>query len=49
MRANVIYEENLQISTEKVFDITMKWLNSQYKAKIKESTPPSLLMRSKGR
>jgi hypothetical protein len=48
MRANVIYEENLQISIERAFDITMQWLNSQYKAKIKESTPHKFIDAKQG-
>jgi hypothetical protein len=48
MRVNVIYEENLQIPIEKAFDLTMQWLNSQRKAKIKESTPPKFIDAKQG-
>jgi hypothetical protein len=43
IRVNVIYEENLQIFVKKAFDLTIQWLSSQHKAKIKVSTPPKLI------
>ena len=48
MRVNVIYEENLQIPVEKAFDLTMQWLSSQHKAKIKVSTPPRFIDAKQG-
>ncbi|MHA1985833.1 MAG: zinc-ribbon domain-containing protein [Promethearchaeota archaeon] len=48
MRVNVIYEENLQIPVEKAFDLTMQWLSSQHKAKIKVSTPPKFIDAKQG-
>ncbi|MHA2179874.1 MAG: zinc ribbon domain-containing protein [Promethearchaeota archaeon] len=48
MRVNVIYEENLQIPVEKAFDLTMQWLSSQHKAKIKVSTPPNFIDAKQG-
>jgi len=48
MRVNVIYEENLQIPAEKAFDLTMQWLSSQHKAKIKVSTPPKFIEAKQG-
>jgi len=41
MNVNVLYEENFQISIDKAFELVMQWLNSQHKAKIKKSTPPT--------
>jgi hypothetical protein len=48
MRVNVIYEENLLIPAGKAFDLSMQWLNSQHKAKIKESTPPKFIDAKQG-
>jgi len=48
MRVNVIYEENFQIPVEKAFDLTMQWLSSQHKAKIKVSTPPKFIDAKQG-
>ncbi len=48
MRTNVIYEENLQISINQAYDITLQWLNSQYKAKIKESISPNFIDAKQG-
>jgi len=43
MKVNVIYEETLQIPISKAFELAMQWLNSQHKAKIKKSTPPTFI------
>jgi len=48
MRVSVIYEENLQIPVEKAFNLTMQWLSSQHKAKIKVSTPPKFINAKQG-
>ena len=48
MKVNVIYEETLQIPTTKVFELAMQWLSSQYKAKIKKSTPPTFIEAKQG-
>lgn len=48
MRVNVIYEENLHLPVKKAFDITMQWLSSQHKAKIKVSTPHKFIDAKQG-
>ncbi|MFX0035194.1 MAG: zinc ribbon domain-containing protein [Candidatus Hermodarchaeota archaeon] len=48
MRISVIYEENLKIDSKKAFEITMQWLTSQRKAKIKRSTPPTFIEAKQG-
>ncbi len=48
MKVNVIYEETLQISVVKAFELAMQWLNSQHKAKIKKSTPPTFIEAKQG-
>lgn len=48
MRISVIYEEKLQIDVQKAFDLTFQWLNGQYKAKIKKSTPPTFIEAKQG-
>ena len=48
MRVNVIYEESIQIPVERAFDLTMQWLRSQHKAKIKVSTPPKFIDAKQG-
>ena len=48
MKVNVIYEETLQISIEKAFKLAMQWLNSQHKAKLKKSTPPTFIEAKQG-
>ena len=48
MKVSVIYEETLQIDTQKAFDLTMQWLTTQRKAKIKISTPPIYIEAKQG-
>ena len=48
MKGNVSFEEKLQIDIQKAFDVTMQWLKSQYKAKIKTSQPPSFIEARQG-
>ncbi len=48
MKVNVIYEEKVQIDPHKAFDLTIQWLNGQYKAKIKTSTPPIFIKAKQG-
>lgn len=48
MRINVIYEEKLEIDVHKAFDLTIQWLNGQYKSKIKRSTPPKFIEAKQG-
>ena len=48
MKVNVVYEENFQLDVNQAFDITMQWLKSQYKAKIKVSTPPKYIEAKQG-
>jgi len=48
MKVTVIYEETLQISVDKAFELAMQWLKSQHKAKIKKSTPPTFIEAKQG-
>ena len=48
MNVTVIYEETFQISIDKAFKLAMQWLNSQHKAKIKKSTPPTFIEAKQG-
>ncbi|MHA2007188.1 MAG: hypothetical protein ACXABO_15755 [Promethearchaeota archaeon] len=48
MKANVVYEENIQIDVGKAFDLTLQWLNGQHKAKIKTSSPPTFIEAKQG-
>ncbi|NVM17657.1 MAG: zinc ribbon domain-containing protein [Candidatus Lokiarchaeota archaeon] len=48
MNINVIYEETLQISVDKAFELSMQWLCGQHKAKIKKSTPPNFIEAKQG-
>ena len=48
MNVTVIYEETLQIPTNKAFELVMQWLSSQHKAKIKKSTPPTFIEAKQG-
>jgi hypothetical protein len=48
MNVNVIYEETLQISIDKAFELSMQWLSSQHKAKIKKSTHPTFIEAKQG-
>lgn len=48
MNVTVIYEETLQISVIKAFELAMQWLNGQHKAKIKKSTPPTFIEAKQG-
>ena len=48
MNVTVIYEETFQISIDNVFKLAMQWLNSQHKAKIKKSTPPTFIEAKQG-
>ena len=48
MNVNVIYEETLQISTKKAYELSMQWLTSQHKAKIKKHTPPTFIEAKQG-
>lgn len=48
MNVNVIYEETLQISTDKAFKLSMQWLSSQHKAKIKKYTQPTFIEAKQG-
>ena len=48
MKVNVIYEETVQISVDKAFELAMQWLTSQHKAKIKKSTPPTFIEAKQG-
>ena len=48
MKINVVYEEKLQIETQKAFDLTIQWLSGQYKSKIKISNPPLFIEAKQG-
>jgi hypothetical protein len=48
MNVNVIYEETLQISVDKAYELSMQWLSSQHKAKIKKYTPPTFIEAKQG-
>ncbi|MFX1411818.1 MAG: hypothetical protein ACFFA6_15845, partial [Promethearchaeota archaeon] len=48
MKVTVDYEERLDISVNKAFDLTLRWLKSQYKAKIKQSTPSTFIEATQG-
>ena len=48
MNVNVIYEESLQISVDKAFELSMQWLSSQHKAKIKKNNPPTFIEAKQG-
>ncbi|MHA2048137.1 MAG: hypothetical protein ACW986_00845 [Promethearchaeota archaeon] len=44
----MIYEESLPYSIEKVYDRTLQWLGSQFKAKIKTTSPPTFIEAKQG-
>ncbi|KKN11623.1 hypothetical protein LCGC14_1024640 [marine sediment metagenome] len=48
MKGNVSFEEKLHIDIQKAFDVTMQWLRSQHKAKIKASQPPTFIEARQG-
>ncbi|MFX1570968.1 MAG: zinc-ribbon domain-containing protein [Promethearchaeota archaeon] len=48
MKINVVYEEKLPIDAQKAFDLTIQWLNGQYKSKIKTSNPPLFIEAKQG-
>lgn len=48
MRVTVHYEEKLKININKAFDLTLQWLKSQYKANIKQSSPPTFIEAKQG-
>ena len=48
MRVNVVYEEKITLDNQRAFELTMQWLNSQHKAKIKTSTPPTFIEAKQG-
>jgi hypothetical protein len=48
MKPNVIYEEKLQITTKRAFDLSMQWLSGLYKVKIKISTPHTFIEAKQG-
>lgn len=48
MKPTVIYEENFKIEVNKAFDLTLQWLNSQHKAKIKQSIRPTFIEAKQG-
>ena len=48
MRATVIYEEKFKIEVNKAFELTLQWLKSQYKVKIKQLSPPTYIDAKQG-
>jgi len=48
MNVTVIYEETLQISIDKAFELAIQWITSQHKAKIKKYTPPTFIEAKQG-
>jgi hypothetical protein len=48
MNVNVIYEQTLHIPINKAFELSMQWLSSQHKAKIKKNNPPTFLEAKQG-
>ncbi len=48
MRVNVVYEESLPYNIEYVYDRTLQWLGSQYKVKIKTTSPPTFIEAKQG-
>lgn len=48
MRVNVIYEEIFPYNIQKVYDRTLQWLGSQYKAIIKKTSPPTYIEAKQG-
>jgi len=48
MNVNVIYEETLHIPVSKAFELSMQWLRSQHKAKIKKYSLPTFIEAKQG-
>jgi len=48
MNVNVTYEKTLQIPIDKAYELSMQWLSSQHKAKIKKYTPPTFIEAKQG-
>jgi hypothetical protein len=48
IRPSVIYENRFNLDLNQAFNLTEQWLNSQHKAKIKKSTPPSFIEAKQG-
>jgi hypothetical protein len=48
IKTTVRYENRFAIEIEKAFNLTKQWLASQHKAKIKKSTPSSLIEAKQG-
>ncbi|NVM45737.1 MAG: zinc ribbon domain-containing protein [Candidatus Lokiarchaeota archaeon] len=48
MNVNVIYEETLQIPVDKAFELSIQWVSSQHKAKIKKSNLPTFIETKQG-
>jgi hypothetical protein len=48
MKATVIYEDRFDIGANKAFELTMQWLRSQHKAKIKKTTPYNFIEAKQG-
>ncbi|UCC18428.1 MAG: zinc ribbon domain-containing protein [Promethearchaeota archaeon] len=44
----MIYEEKFRIGPQKAFDLTMQWLSTQHKAKIKTSMPHTFIEAKQG-
>jgi len=48
MNVTVNYEETFQIDIEKAYDLTIQWLHSQYKPKIKKTSKPTFIEAKQG-
>jgi hypothetical protein len=48
IRPSVIYENRFNLDLNRAFNLANQWLNSQHKAKIKKSTPPSFIEAKQG-
>ncbi|MFX1316672.1 MAG: hypothetical protein ACFE9T_12475 [Promethearchaeota archaeon] len=48
MKFTVDYEEKLNISVNKAFDLTLRWLKSQHKTKIKQISPSTFIEATQG-
>lgn len=48
MKTTVHYEEKLRININKAFDLTLQWLEGQYKINIKQTSPPTFIRAKQG-
>ena len=48
MNVNVIYEENVNLNIQKVYQLAYQWLSGTHKAKIKKANPPIFIEAKQG-